>query len=76
MSEPISNDPAVAALLREREGYMRRGLDERVAQVDEQLAARGHVVEAPAAESAPAVDDGPPVRRKPPVKRTAAKSED
>lgn len=39
---PSSNDPLVAALLREREGYARSGLDDRVAQVDEQLAWRGY----------------------------------
>lgn len=42
MSEPQTEDPMVAALLREREGYVQRGLPDRVAQVDEQLALRGH----------------------------------
>ncbi|MFE2323588.1 hypothetical protein ACFXD5_06640 [Streptomyces sp. NPDC059385] len=32
----------VAALLREREGYVRRGQDDRVRQVDEQLAYYGY----------------------------------
>lgn len=41
-----SDDPMVAALLREREGYVSRGMDDRVAQVDEQLRLRG--VEPPA----------------------------
>ncbi|MBC2903523.1 hypothetical protein [Streptomyces cupreus] len=36
-----SDDPMVAALLREREGYVGRGMDDRVAQVDEQLRLRG-----------------------------------
>jgi hypothetical protein len=40
--EPRSTDPMVAALLREREGLVQRGLDDRVAQVDEQLALRGY----------------------------------
>ncbi|MFC8201282.1 hypothetical protein ACFUTV_38685 [Streptomyces sp. NPDC057298] len=40
--EPQTEDPMVAALLREREGYVGRGMDDRVAQVDEQLALRGH----------------------------------
>jgi hypothetical protein len=40
--EPVSEDAMVAALLREREGYVRRGLAERVAAVDEQLKIRGH----------------------------------
>jgi hypothetical protein len=39
---PQTEDPMVAALLREREGYVVRGMDDRVAQVDEQLALRGH----------------------------------
>jgi hypothetical protein len=39
--EPISDDRMVAALLREREGYVRRGLTERVAAVDEQIKRRG-----------------------------------
>lgn len=33
----------IAGLLEERKGYVTRGLDDRVAQVDEQLALRGHV---------------------------------
>ncbi|MGW3416467.1 hypothetical protein [Streptomyces phaeochromogenes] len=40
--EPQTEDPMVAALLREREGYVSRGMDERVAQVDEQLKLHGH----------------------------------
>ncbi|MET9411276.1 hypothetical protein ABZX90_36865 [Streptomyces sp. NPDC002935] len=40
--EPQTEDPMVAALLRERAGYAGRGMDDRVAQVDEQLALRGH----------------------------------
>ncbi|MET9965449.1 hypothetical protein ABZZ80_05860 [Streptomyces sp. NPDC006356] len=36
-----TEDPMVAALLREREGYVGRGMDDRVAQVDEQLKLRG-----------------------------------
>jgi hypothetical protein len=48
MTEPQSEDPMVAALLRERVGYVGRGMDERVAQVDEQLKLRG--VEPPADE--------------------------
>ncbi|MFE2300836.1 hypothetical protein ACFXAW_21935 [Streptomyces sp. NPDC059445] len=38
---PQTDDPMVAALLREREGYVGRGMDDRVAQVDEQLRLRG-----------------------------------
>lgn len=36
-----TDDPMVAALLREREGLVQRGLADRVAQVDEQLRLRG-----------------------------------
>lgn len=39
---PQTDDPMVAALLREREGYARRGMDKRVAAVDEQLHLRGY----------------------------------
>ncbi|MFF3346082.1 hypothetical protein [Streptomyces sp. NPDC002779] len=39
---PQTEDPMVAALLREREGYVQRSMDDRVAQVDEQLKLRGH----------------------------------
>jgi hypothetical protein len=45
---PQTEDPMVAALLREREGYVGRGMDDRVAQVDEQLRLRG--VEPPAVQ--------------------------
>ena len=36
------SDPMIEALLLERLGYERRGLTDRVAEVDEQLAARGY----------------------------------
>lgn len=38
----MTEDTMTAALLREREGLVQRGLTERVAQVDEQLAHRGY----------------------------------
>ncbi|MFJ8023361.1 hypothetical protein [Streptomyces sp. NPDC096311] len=41
-SEPETEDTMVAALLREREGLVQRGLKDRVAQVDEQLKLRGY----------------------------------
>lgn len=50
MSDPKTTDTMIAALLREREGYVAQGKDDRVAQVDEQLKLRGHEVE----EKAPA----------------------
>ncbi|MFJ8081969.1 hypothetical protein ACIQ6Y_15295 [Streptomyces sp. NPDC096205] len=40
--EPQTEDTMIAALLREREGLVQRGLKDRVAQVDEQLKLRGH----------------------------------
>ncbi|MFI2465941.1 hypothetical protein ACH475_06130 [Streptomyces globisporus] len=61
MSDPETEDPMVAALLRERAGYVSRGMGDRVAQVDEQLALRGHK---PPAESAPASRSTPPKNRR------------
>lgn len=47
-----AGDPGlVAALLREREGYVTRGLSDRVAQVDAALEAAGHKVEKPKART-------------------------
>lgn len=45
----MTDDPMVAALLREREGYVQRGMHERVAAVDEQLRLHGHTPDRPAA---------------------------
>lgn len=42
-------DPVVEALLREREGYVARGRDDRVALVDAALARFGHRADAPEA---------------------------
>lgn len=39
---PATEDPMVAALLRERAGYVTRELPDRVAEVDEQLKLRGY----------------------------------
>jgi hypothetical protein len=70
------NQRMIAALLREREGYVRRGLDDRVRQVDEQLEHHGY-------SGDPDENDGPEGRTaepkrtadagKPPAKKTAAK---
>jgi len=64
--EPATEDPMVAALLRERVGYVTRGMDDRVAQVDEQLRLRG--VEPPAdgktEPSRPASRSTPPKGRR------------
>lgn len=43
MSEPQTENTMIAGLLRERDGYVRRGMDERVAQIDEQLRLRGYI---------------------------------
>lgn len=56
-----SDDPMVAALLRERAGYLRTGREDRAALVDEQLAHRGY--------KDPAVE--PPHGRTAPPKQTA-----
>lgn len=55
----MSNDRMIAALLRERDGCERRGLDERVAQIDDQLAAHGYVPEGESAPAADAVTEAP-----------------
>jgi hypothetical protein len=67
---PQTEDPMVAALLREREGYVGRGMDDRVAQVDEQLKLRGHTP--PANDNAPAK---PASRSTPPKGRRARSTE-
>jgi hypothetical protein len=66
-----TEDPMVAALLREREGLVQRGLTDRVDQVDEQLRLRG--AEPPAGEeTAPAK---PASRSTPPKGRRARGTE-
>lgn len=61
----MSND--VEPLLREREGYVRRGLADRVAQVDAELKRLGHEIETTTA--------GPEeTATRKPVKRAAKKS--
>lgn len=66
----MAEDPMVAALLRERAGYVSRGLDDRVAQVDEQLKVRGHTPPGEAKEGEDPAD-APPKGRRTPAKRTA-----
>jgi hypothetical protein len=56
----------IAALLREREGLEQQGNDERVAQVDEQLALHGYT---PPAGEAPSRSTPPKARR---TRRTEA----
>lgn len=52
------DDALIAALRRERAGYVARGLDERVAEVDAQLRLAGYR------------GDGEDARKNPPVART------
>jgi hypothetical protein len=70
MSDPVTDDPYAAALLRERKGYVARGLTERVAAVDAELRRVGVV---PPDESGPpkteqAEQAAPPRRRRAPGK--------
>lgn len=71
--DPKTTDPMIAALLREREGYERAQQADRVAQVDEQLRARGYEPapdgdsEKPKTERA---SDRAPKGRQAPQKRT------
>ena len=60
MSDPRTDDE-VRALLVERQGYEARGLADRAAQVDEQLAARGYAV--PSERRAPEQSTAAPARR-------------
>lgn len=67
--EPVTEDTMIAGLLREREGYLQRGMDDRVAQVDEQLRIRGHE---PSAQPSPQSGDGKTPRgRRAPGQSTA-----
>jgi hypothetical protein len=49
----------IASLLRERDGYVRRGLSNRVAQVDAQLALLGHATPVEVERSAPSQPETP-----------------
>lgn len=74
------NERMIAALLRERDGYARRGLDDRVKQVDEQLQHHGYAPEpdgnsGPQGRTAPpqqTTDAGKPTAKKAAAKKTAA----
>lgn len=68
MPEPETTDPMVAALLRERAAYVGRGLDDRVAQVDEQLRLRGHTPDKTEGGDTP--DNASPKGRQAPARRT------
>lgn len=65
----MTEDPMIAALLRERAGYVQRGLDARTAAVDEQLRLRGHEPPAspqdpPESQESPAAAGGEAAPRK------------
>ncbi|MDQ0992168.1 hypothetical protein [Streptomyces sp. V3I7] len=73
------NDTMIAALLREREGYERRGLEDRVRQVDEQLKHHGYAPEddstGPRGRTATpqqTAQQGKPEPKKPAAKKAAA----
>ncbi|MFD7224827.1 hypothetical protein ACFV9P_28065 [Streptomyces sp. NPDC059892] len=66
----MTDDNMAAALLREREGLVQRGLTDRVEQVDEQLRARGHTPPADQPEPAETVS-----RATPPKGRRARNTE-
>lgn len=68
----MTDDPMIAALLREREGYVQQGMGDRVAQVDEQLALRGHTAPTGAPEASPGPVDAN-ARSTPPKGRRAAR---
>lgn len=60
----MTDDPMVAALLREREGYVQRGMADRIAQVDEQLRLRGYEKPAAAKTGGSASGSTPPKGRR------------
>jgi hypothetical protein len=71
--EPLTEDTMVAALLREREGLVQRGLKERVTQVDEQLKLRGYTPTGkrkPQAPAKPPETETPKERQQPGTEKT------
>lgn len=60
----MTEDPMVAALLREREGLVQSGLTDRVTHVDEQLRLHGYEPPAEDKSSAPASRSTPPKSRR------------
>jgi hypothetical protein len=72
-----AKDGMVRALLVERGGYVRRGLPERVAQVDEQLRAHGYPTDGLPTPGKGIPSDSPPKnRRAPKATSTAAEPGD
>jgi hypothetical protein len=70
MSEDATEDPMVAALLRERAGYVQHGKTDRVAQVDEQLKLRGHDPDSSGEARTSSPRSQPPKARRQPRKDT------
>lgn len=68
-----SNDNMIAALLRERDGYVSRGLKDRVGQVDEQLEHLGYTGEATTPKGRSEAPKQTADQGKAPAKKTAAK---
>ncbi|MET9876571.1 hypothetical protein ABZZ36_18380 [Actinacidiphila glaucinigra] len=69
----MTEDPMVAALLRERQSLVQSGLTDRVAQVDEQLKAHGHTPPAddkPAPAAKPSRATAPKGRQQKPAETT------
>jgi hypothetical protein len=64
----MTDDPMVAALLRERQALIQSGLTDRVADVDEQLKAHGYEGSAPAAK--PSRSTAPKGRQQKPAETT------
>lgn len=73
-NELKSDDNMIAALLRERASLVVRGLDDRVAQVDEQLRLRGHVVKDEDRGTSASDDSSKPTGRQAKPRSTAAGS--
>jgi hypothetical protein len=68
-----ANAKSIAALLRERDALVSRGLDERVAQVDAELKNRGHKVDVESKESVKRVEN--PQRQPPQGRSTTPKQQ-
>ena len=67
------SDPWIPALLTERAGYLRQGLADRVAEVDEQLQLRGLDTAGLPAVEQPQSPTEPPKGRSRPTRQTASR---
>lgn len=73
---PQTEDPMIAALLREREGYVgREGKEDRVKAVDEQLALRGYKPPRRGQKQPAPVEPKDPQTQQPQDRKAPAKSE-